>query len=98
MYDSKTNKDFTLPVTSHEHVPSVLKSQVSFKIPKGTYYQSFASFDISTDYNNIKMPYEGDKNYIRAFQDAISWFVDDKNGNTILILVMQADLGKDVPK
>ena len=39
-----------------------------------------------------------DERYIRAYQDMIGWFIPLESGGTLLVAVMKADLGPDVPR
>jgi hypothetical protein len=96
-FDGSQQQATSFPVTNSKH--SSLKNvndDFQSTIPKGTLYQQYISVRPNSEYTVTPYPSQG--KYIKSFQDSVVWFIDDGQGGTNLVSIMQVDLGADVPR
>jgi len=94
-FDGTQSQPLSFPITNAKYSP--LKNvNDKVTIPKGTYYQQYVSVRPNSDFPVIPYPSQG--RYFKSFQDSVVWFIDDGQGGTNLVSIMQVDLGSDVPR
>lgn len=94
--ESTQQQAFTFPISNQKHSP--LKNAVAgqVNVPKGSLYQEYVTVRVTDEFPSL--PYPSNGKYIKSFQDCVVWYLDDGNGGTNLVSLMQVDLGSDVPR
>lgn len=84
-------------VTNPKYSPFRNISNDGIKLSKGSSVHVMLSVNLSSEYKN-KIPTRKDAKFVRSYQDMIGWFLEDGRGGSNLIIVMQVDLGRDIPR